>query len=99
MKPLQSICENDYPSVDESLGLFRLSHSRGNDPTASIDESVALLSGMVTRMERILAEMEKLKDFQKAIEELKAIIEQQQQLLDKTKKEQKKQFLKKQLGF
>ena len=99
MKPLQSIGENDYPTIDESLGLFRLNNERGNDPTGSIDQSVELLSSMISRMERILAEMEKLKDFQKAVEELKAIIEQQRALLDKTKKEQKKQFLKKQLGF
>ena len=99
VKPLQSISSSDYPSVDESLGLFRLANERGNDPTATIDQSVELLSGMVARMEAVLAEMEKLKDFRKLGEELKELIEAQEGLLDRTKKEQKKQFLKKNLGF
>lgn len=99
VKPLQSISSSDYPAVDESLGLFRLANERGNDPTATIDQSVSLIAGMVTRMEAVLAEMEKLKDFRKLGEELKELIEAQEALLDRTKKEQKKQFLKKNLGF
>jgi hypothetical protein len=99
VKPLQSISSSDYPAVDESLGLFRLANERGKDPTTTIDQSVELLAGMVTRMEAVLAEMEKLKDFRKLGEELKELIEAQEALLDRTKKEQKKQFLKKNLGF
>jgi hypothetical protein len=99
VKPLQSLGVSDYPAIDESLGLFRLANERGNDPTATIDQSVELLAGMITRMEAVLAEMEKLKDFRKLGEELKELIEAQEALLDRTKKEQKKQFLKKNLGF
>ena len=99
VKPLQSISASDYPAVDESLGLFRLANERGTDPTATIDHSVELLAAMITRMEAVLAEMEKLKDFRKLGEELKELIEAQEALLDRTKKEQKKQFLKKNLGF
>ncbi|MBI1312985.1 hypothetical protein GC176_16975 [bacterium] len=99
VKPLQSLSTSDYPAVDESLGLFRLANERGNDPTATIDQSVELLAGMIARMETVLAEMEKLKDFRKLGEELKELIEAQEALLDRTKKEQKKQFLKKNLGF
>ncbi|MHC4879239.1 MAG: hypothetical protein ACYTGL_22520 [Planctomycetota bacterium] len=99
VKPLQSISETDYPAIDESLGLFRLANERGNDPTATIDQSVELLASMIKRMETVLAEMEKLKDFRKLGEELKELIEAQEALLDRTKKEQKKQFLKKNLGF
>jgi len=99
VKPLQSISATDYPAVDEALGLFRLANERGNDPTATIDQSVELLAGMITRMEAVLGEMEKLKDFRKLGEELKELIEAQEALLDRTKKEQKKQFLKKNLGF
>lgn len=99
VRPLKAIGEQEYPAIDEAIGLFRLANQRGQDPTATIDTSVQLLSGMITRMEQVLAEMEKLKDFQKAVEELKKIIAEQQGLLDKTKKEQKKQFLRKQLGL
>jgi hypothetical protein len=37
--------------------------------------------------------MEKLKEFQKAVEELKRILEQQRELLERTKKERKKKLL------
>lgn len=93
VKPLGLINENDFPAVDEALGIFRLTNERGNDATESIDHSVEMLRGMITRMERVLAEMEKLKEFQKAVEELKLILEQQQELLERTKKERKRKLL------
>ncbi len=93
VKPLGLINETDFPAVDEALGVFRLTNERGNDATEAIDQSVEMLRGMITRMERVLAEMEKLKEFQKAVEELKLILEQQQQLLERTKKERKRKLL------
>ena len=93
VKPLHSIGTQDYPAVDEALGLFRLANERGNDPTGAIDNSVELLASMIARMERILAEMEQLKDFQKSIEELKQIINEQEALLERTKKENIRQLL------
>ena len=93
VKPLGLINATDFPAVDEALGVFRLTNERGNDATEAIDQSVEMLRGMITRMERVLAEMEKLKEFQKAVEELKLILEQQQQLLERTKKERKRKLL------
>ena len=93
VKPIHSISTQDYPAVDEALGLFRLANEQGNDPTGAIDNSVELLASMIARMERILAEMEQLKDFQKSIEELKKIIEEQEAVLDRTKKERIRQLL------
>ncbi len=93
VKPLGIISATDFPAVDEALGVFRLVNERGNDATQAIDQSVEMLRGMITRMERVLAEMEKLKEFQKAVEELKLILEQQQQLLERTKKERKRKLL------
>ena len=93
VKPLGLINTTDFPAVDEALGVFRLTNERGNDATQAIDQSVEMLRGMITRMERVLTEMEKLKEFQKAVEELKLILEQQQQLLEQTKKERKRKLL------
>ena len=93
VKPLGLINTQDFPAVDEALGVFRLTNERGNDATQAIDHSVEMLRGMIARMERVLAEMEKLKEFQKAVEELKLILEQQQGLLDRTKKERKRKLL------
>jgi len=93
VRPLGLINATDFPAVDEALGVFRLTNERGNDATEAIDQSVEMLRGMIIRMERVLAEMEKLKEFQKAVEELKLILEQQQQLLERTKKERKRKLL------
>lgn len=93
VRPLGLINATDFPAVDEALGVFRLTNERGNDATQAIDQSVEMLRGMISRMERVLAEMEKLKEFQKAVEELKLILEQQQQLLEQTKKERKRKLL------
>ena len=93
VRPLGLINAQDFPAVDEALGVFRLANERGNDATAAIDHSVEMLRGMIARMERVLAEMEKLKEFQKAVEELKLILEQQRELLERTKTERKRKLL------
>ncbi|MGZ0168409.1 MAG: hypothetical protein ACKVHE_02530 [Planctomycetales bacterium] len=93
VKPLGLITANDFPAVDEALGVFRLTNERRNNATEAIDHSVEMLRGMIIRMERVLAEMEKLKEFQKAVEELKLILEQQRGLLERTKKERKRKLL------
>lgn len=93
VKPLHAINAQDYPLVDEALGLYRLANNKSQDPTPAIDASVQALGVLIANMERILGEMRKLETFQEALEQLKAIIEQQEQLTDKTKKEQKKKLL------
>ncbi len=94
VKPLHAINEKDYPAVDEALGLYRLANNKGQDPTPAIDASVQSLGLLIANMERILGEMRKLETFQEALEQLKAIIEQQEQLTDKVKKQQKRELLK-----
>lgn len=93
VKPLHAINAQDYPLVDEALGLYRLANNKSNDPTPAIDASVQAIGVLIANMERILGEMRKLETFQEALEQLKAIIEQQEQLTEKTKKEQKKKLL------
>jgi len=93
VKPLGLISTQDFPAVDEALGVFRLTNERGNDATEAIDHSAEMLRAMIARMERVLAEMEKLKEFQKAVEELKLILEQQRELLERTRKERKRKLL------
>lgn len=86
VRPLHEIATEDYPAIDEAIGLFRLANERGDDPTSAIDNSVELLGVMLARMQRVLGEMEQLKDFQRQIEELKQIIEAQEKLLKRTEK-------------
>lgn len=97
--PLRAINTEDYPTVDETLGAFKLANERAEDPTSAIDASVDDISRLIDRMERILREMRKLETFQEALEMLKGIIEQQEQLIEKTKQEQKKRTLDKLKGL
>ena len=94
VNPLRAITSNDYPRVDEALGLFKFANDNGQDPTEAIDESAELLSELIESMERILLEMRKLESFQEIVELLKAIQESEQKLLEKTKSEQKKELFK-----
>jgi hypothetical protein len=90
VKPLHSLNTGDYPAVDGSLGALKLILDDGRDPLPGLDESIAQIGTMLEQMDTILKEMQRLETFQEAIELLKSIIDQQQQLEDRTKSERKK---------
>ena len=90
VKPLHGLNADDYPAVDESLGALKLLLDDGRDPLPGLDESITQIGTMLDRMDTILKEMQRLETFQEAIELLKSIIDQQQQLEDRTKSERKK---------
>ena len=90
VKPLHSVNSGDYPAVDESLGALKLLLDDARDPLPGLDESITQIGVMLDQMDTILKEMQRLETFQEAIELLKSIIDQQQQLEDRTKSERKK---------
>lgn len=90
---LHEINTRDYPSIDELIGLFKFANEKERDPTIEIDNGIDALSIIITRMERILLEMRKLETFQEALEILKSIIQQEGELIKKTKTEQKKKLI------
>ena len=94
VKPLHAIGTDDYPAVDQAIGLFRLANERKLDPIPTIDASAEAISVLISHMERVLEEMRKLETFQEALEQLKAIIDHQEALREKAAKEGKKNLLK-----
>ncbi len=90
VKPLHSLNNGDYPAVDESLGALKLLLDDARDPLPGLDESITQIGVLLDQMDSILKEMRRLETFQEAIELLKSIIDQQQQLEDRTKSERKK---------
>ena len=90
VKPLHALNVGGYPEVDQSLGTLKVKLDDGRDPLPGLDESIAQLGTMLDQMDAILKEMQRLETFQEAIELLKSIIDQQQQLEDRTKSERKK---------
>ena len=90
VKPLHAINQSDYPSVDEALGALKVLLDDNRDPLPGLDETIARVGTMLDQMDAILKEMQRLETFQEAVELLKSIIDQQQQLEDRTKSERKK---------
>lgn len=90
VNPLHALNEHDYPAVDETLGALKLILDNARDPLPGLDDAIAQIGQMLEQMDTILKEMQRLETFQEAIELLKSIIEQQQQLEERTKSERKK---------
>lgn len=92
--PLQSINETDYPNVDGTLGLFRLANEQGTDPSKPIGEAIEETGILIERLEQVLHEMQELEQFHKLLENLKQMITDQQELIDKTKNKRKQNAIK-----
>ena len=92
--PLRRINGTDFPSADSSLGLFKLALEKNTDPTGSMDEAADTLDGMIEKMELILTEMRELAKFHEVVEQLKANIKAQQDLLEETKRKRKEKAIK-----
>ncbi len=92
--PLQRINENDYPDLDSTLGLFRLANEQGTDPAPSADAAIEESGILIEKLEQILHEMQELEHFHKLLENLKQMITDQQNLIDKTKTRRKENAIK-----
>ncbi|QDT41174.1 hypothetical protein Pan241w_12340 [Gimesia alba] len=93
LKPLTTIHEQDFPDVDQRLGLYRLAMEKGSDPLPEIQASIELLDAMLVRMKSVLNEMQDLLEFHEAIEMLKNLIEREKELAEETKKFRKNKLL------
>lgn len=93
LKPLTMIHEQDFPDVDQRLGLFRLAVEQNTNPLTEIQTSIDLLDAMLVRMQSVLNEMQDLLEFHEAIEMLKNLIEREKELTEETKKYRKNKLL------
>ncbi|MDA1213999.1 MAG: hypothetical protein O2955_15900 [Planctomycetota bacterium] len=93
LSPLHVINTIDYPNVDEAIGLYRLANERSTDPVPRIDESLVAVDELLVHMESVLNEMQDLLEYHEAVELLKKIIHQQEELVEKTKSERKRSLL------
>jgi hypothetical protein len=92
--PLRKINGSGYPKVDAALGLFKLALDKQTDPTGPMDEAADVLDSMIQSMEQILSEMRELAKFHEVVEQLKANIKAQQDLLEETKRKRKENAIK-----
>jgi hypothetical protein len=99
VKPLATINQADFPTSDQTLGLFKLANEKGDDPTGRIDDSAAALGAMLVHMRAVLSEMEDLVKFHEAVQRLKAIIVDEEKIGEDTQDLRKKQRLKELKGL
>lgn len=92
--PLTRLMDVDFPSTDATLGLFKLANEQNSDPTPPIEDAILQIQGLLETMDQVLLEMKKLETFHEALELLKAIIGEQDELTEKTKQRRKAQALK-----
>lgn len=92
--PLKKINLATYPAIDAALGLFKLALEKNTDPTGPMDDAIDSLDTAIQSMEQILSEMRELAKFHEVVEQLKANIKAQQELLEETKRKRKENAIK-----
>ena len=92
--PLRKINGSSFPDIDVALGLFKLALEKGTDPSGSLDDATDELDSLIQTMEQILSEMRELAKFHEVVEQLKANIKAQQDLLEETKRKRKENAIK-----
>lgn len=91
--PLHSITTIDYNQVDESLGVLKRELDRKGDPFRALDGAVDQIDATIKHMEAVLTQMLKLETFNEALQLLRDIIQNQEEIQQKTKTERKKKLI------
>lgn len=93
LDPLARVNEQDFPSADRVLGLFKLANDQGRDPLSEIDSAKQELAGLIDRLERILLEIKKRATIQELVEMLKSTKSELDGIIDDTKTQRKRNAL------
>lgn len=91
--PLQRLVDQRFPKLDRAIGDLRLRLSEGKELTPGFNASIQSADELITEMEAALREMQDLAEFHEAIQELNQILTDEQDLLDRTKVEQKRSVI------
>lgn len=95
VRPLQSINERDFPGVDTGLASFKLAVERDTVSEEHINASVVAVDEMLAHMRVLLDEIKDLAELHEIVKDLKALIDAQEELREKTKALQKKKLIEK----
>ena len=93
LDPLKRLTDSRFPTLDRALGVLRLRIADGAEAGPAFAASIDAADAIVAEMEAALKEMQDLADFHEAIQDLAAIFEDQGEVLDRTKEEQKKSVI------
>lgn len=87
--PLSRLCDQDFVQLDERLALLESTH---DDPTESpplCDAAVIQTDTILKTMQQVLSRMIELEDFNEAVQLLRSIIEEQDQLREAVRERRK----------
>jgi hypothetical protein len=82
--PLNGINEIDFPAVDGSIGKYKLDATKGDDTGPAIDSSIEGITLLLKHLDTVLTELDDLVNFHAAVNKLKTIIEDEEQLKKET---------------
>lgn len=93
LAPLNAINIRNFPSLDGTLGLFRLALDKNLDPIPALETSIDEVTVLIERLEAILGEMAEMARFDAVLEDLKKIIKIEQDLFEETKRKRKEKAI------
>jgi len=99
LRPIEKINAVDFPRADEAMGRFNLASRDAQATTAHVDDCLAAIDNLLSRMASVLDEMKDLVEFHEAVKDLKSIIDLQQKVSEETKAERRRSILNKLKGL
>ena len=90
--PLEQIVSQQLPEADKKISQFRVLAIDGRPTEESVAEAERAVTAVISRLKTILDSVRDMAEFHEALRDLKAILEEQQRILDKTKQEKLKGF-------
>jgi len=93
LAPLGRISDRRFPALDRAVGELRLLIADGADPRPGFTSSLAAADPLIADMEAALKEMQDLAEFHEAIQDLNKLFEDERELSEKTKEEQKRSVI------
>ncbi len=88
--PLRAAVETQFASTDRAVMALQAALQGETDVAVPLRETGERIDALMARLQLILNEMQRLETFQEAIELLKAIMAEQEKVLNQTREEKKK---------
>ena len=88
VQPLLAITEEPMDIADRSVSEFRVAAASGKAASELVAASIRDVASVITQLRAILENVRDMAEFHEALRDLKDILEEQQRILNETKKEQ-----------
>lgn len=91
--PLQQIGETRFPQLEARLTAVATALTKGQQEAEAVEASIADTNELLVQLNQVLEAMLDIESFNELVEIVRSLIEEQQQVLDETKKARKKEAL------